>query len=80
MFMRFGAAEKAGSGVNKIIKGWASQHWRAPLVRKQQQPDRVYWELLMIRLIPNELSKNVLCFSYCHLLNLLVVSSELFCN
>jgi len=54
MFMMFGAAEKAGSGIDKIIKGWASQHWRAPLVREQQQPDRVYWELLMISLIPNE--------------------------
>lgn len=63
MFMMFGAAEKAGSGIDKIIKGWSSQHWRVPLVRELQHPDRVYWELLMISLIPNEsLTRLQKCF------------------
>ncbi len=54
MFMMVGAAEKAGSGVDKIIRGWASQHWRSPIVREQLQPDRVYWRLPMMSLIPEE--------------------------
>lgn len=54
MFMMIGAAEKAGSGVDKIRRGWESQHWRSPLVREQSHPDRVLWMLPMISLIPDE--------------------------
>lgn len=54
MFMLIGAAEKAGSGVDKMRKGWATQHWRLPLVREQAQPDRVYWRLPMVSLIPGD--------------------------
>ena len=54
MFMMIGAAEKAGSGVDKIRRGWESQHWRSPLVREQFQPDRVLWMLPMISLIPDD--------------------------
>lgn len=50
----FGAAEKAGSGVDKIMKGWALQHWRSPFPREQMQPDRVYWQLPMVSLFPPE--------------------------
>jgi ATP-dependent DNA helicase RecG len=52
MFMMIGSAEKAGSGVDKIRRGWKSQHWRTPAVREQMQPDRVQWMLPMISLIP----------------------------
>ncbi|WP_310599661.1 RNA-binding domain-containing protein [Desulfobulbus sp.] len=54
MFMMIGTAEKAGSGVDKIQRGWATQHWRIPAVREQVQPDRVQWLLPMISLIPEE--------------------------
>ncbi|MBI5552143.1 MAG: putative DNA binding domain-containing protein [Desulfobacterales bacterium] len=54
MFMLIGAAEKAGSGVDKMRRGWASQHWRSPIVSEQVQPDRVAWRLPMISLIPEE--------------------------
>jgi ATP-dependent DNA helicase RecG len=54
MFMLIGVAEKAGSGVDKIRKGWASQHWRSPMIRDQVQPDRVIWRLPMVGLIPDE--------------------------
>jgi ATP-dependent DNA helicase RecG len=54
MFMLIGAAEKAGSGVDKMRKGWASQHWRSPMVHEQVQPDRVSWRLPMVSLIPEE--------------------------
>ena len=54
MFTMIGAAEKAGSGVDKIWRGWRSQHWRHPIVRERVQPDRVLWTLPMISLLPEE--------------------------
>ncbi len=53
MFTMIGAAEKAGSGVDKIRLGWNSQYWRSPIVRDQMQPDRVLWVLPMVSLIPD---------------------------
>ncbi len=54
MFMMIGGAEKAGSGIDRIRKGWESQHWRCPMVRLHMQPDRVDWRLPMTSLIPAE--------------------------
>lgn len=54
MFMMMGISEKAGSGVDKILRGWQSQHWRIPSVSEQFKPDRVKWILPMISLIPDE--------------------------
>ena len=54
MFTMIGAAEKAGSGVDKIRMGWSSQHWRSPMIKEQMQPDRVLWILPMMSLIPDE--------------------------
>lgn len=54
MFTLIGAGEKAGSGVDKIRRGWESQHWRSPKVAEQVQPDRVMWMLPMLSLIPEE--------------------------
>ena len=54
MFTLIGAAEKAGSGVDKIWRGWASQNWREPIIRESVQPDRVLWTLSMIHLLPEE--------------------------
>jgi ATP-dependent DNA helicase RecG len=54
MFTMIGAAEKAGSGIDKILKGWGSQHWRQPIVRERVRPDRILWTLPMISLLPEE--------------------------
>jgi ATP-dependent DNA helicase RecG len=54
MFSMIGAAEKAGSGMDKIWRGWKSQHWRLPRIKEWVQPDRVLWILPMISLIPEE--------------------------
>jgi ATP-dependent DNA helicase RecG len=54
MFMMIGACEKAGSGVDKILQGWQSQHWRLPIIVEHLQPDRVRWILPMVSLIPEE--------------------------
>jgi ATP-dependent DNA helicase RecG len=54
MFTFMGAAERAGSGIDKIRSGWNSQHWRLPIVREQMRPDRVMWTLPMLSIIPEE--------------------------
>ena len=54
MFTMMGAAEKAGSGIDKIRRGWSSQHWRLPMVREDIRPDRVFWSLPMVSLIPEK--------------------------
>ena len=35
MFMRLGRAEKAGSGVDKIVNGWQSLGWPLPTVAEE---------------------------------------------
>lgn len=41
MFMRLGRAEKAGSGVDKIVSGWQSLGWPLPIVAEETRPDYV---------------------------------------
>ncbi len=52
MFQQIGGGEKAGSGIDKIRQGWASQQWRWPQIFPQVQPDRVKLTLLMVSLLP----------------------------
>ncbi len=47
MFMMLGTAEKAGSGVDKILKGWSEQNWRLPIVETKCQPDKVILTMRM---------------------------------
>ena len=41
MFMLLGRAEKAGSGVDKIVNGWRTLHWPAPSLTEKSRPDYV---------------------------------------
>ncbi len=52
MFQQIGGGEKAGSGIDKIRQGWASQKWRLPLIGETTRPDRVRIVLPMISLLP----------------------------
>ena len=54
MFQMIGAGDKAGSGIDKIRRGWESQQWRSPAVGETTQPDRVKFVLPMVSLIPPE--------------------------
>lgn len=45
MFMMIGSAEKAGSGVDKILKGWETLNWKKPYPIEKAQPNKV--ELVM---------------------------------
>lgn len=52
MFQLIGAGDKAGSGIDKIRRGWETQQWRSPTVSETTQPDRVKFALPMLSLIP----------------------------
>ena len=54
MFMLIGFSEKAGSGVNKIIKGWREANWQSPYVEEYNRPDKVELTLPMVSLLPDD--------------------------
>ena len=54
MFLMIGGGEKAGSGIDKIRQGWASQNWRLPIIEETLRPDRVRLVLPMVSLLPEE--------------------------
>jgi ATP-dependent DNA helicase RecG len=54
MFQMMGAGDKAGSGIDKIRQGWATQKWRWPLIEERLKPDRVSLTLPMVSLLPEE--------------------------
>lgn len=54
MFLMMGTAERAGSGVSKILSGWSSLHWRRPYVITETEPDRIQLEMPMFSIIPSE--------------------------
>ncbi len=54
MFIMIGGGERAGSGYDRIQSGWRSQHWRAPALTTQFQPERVRLVMPMISLIPED--------------------------
>jgi predicted HTH transcriptional regulator len=53
MFLLIGRAEKAGSGVDKIMAGWKELHWRRPYLELESQPDKVKLTLPMFSVIPD---------------------------
>ncbi|MEO8351798.1 MAG: RNA-binding domain-containing protein [Chthoniobacteraceae bacterium] len=57
MFLLMGGGERAGSGVDKILSGWKSQHWRQPGLRTQSQPDRVILQLPLLSTIPDPVQR-----------------------
>ncbi len=59
MFMLIGRAEKAGSGVDKIMTGWQESHWRRPFLEIESQPDRVKLTLPMFSVIPDVVLNNL---------------------
>ncbi|MDD2306825.1 MAG: putative DNA binding domain-containing protein [Prolixibacteraceae bacterium] len=54
MFMMIGSAEKAGSGVSKIMYGWEYAQWRRPYLLVESQPDRIILELPKFSILPEE--------------------------
>lgn len=54
MFQALGVVDKAGSGIDKIMKGWMEYCIALPQVQEQQNPERVTWELPYVSMIPRE--------------------------
>ncbi len=54
MFSLAGYGERAGSGIDKIRRGWASQKWRSPSIQETARPDRVRLIMPMISFLPDE--------------------------
>ena len=54
MFTMIGSAEKAGSGVDKIFKGWKEANWRHPNLEESFRPDKIVLTLPMKHLLPDE--------------------------
>jgi predicted HTH transcriptional regulator len=53
MFRLVGVGEQAGSGIPKIYRGWAIQHWRAPALYERIEPyNQTLLELRMVDLLP----------------------------
>ena len=59
MFMMLGAAEKAGSGVDKILKGWSDSNWRVPYIETTFRPDTVNLYLPMLALLDDNIKKGL---------------------
>ncbi|MDO4571004.1 MAG: ATP-binding protein [Planctomycetia bacterium] len=53
MFQMMGAGDKAGSGFDKIRKGWNTQKWINPELEERQKPDRVFLYLRTVSLLPD---------------------------
>lgn len=54
MFSMIGVAEKAGSGTDKIMKGWREANWRSPNIEEQQEPDKVVLTMPMVSFLSDE--------------------------
>ncbi len=52
MFQMLGAGDKAGSGIDKIRAGWASERWQSPSLQETLRPDRVRLVLPMVSMLP----------------------------
>lgn len=54
MFMMMGIADRAGSGIDKIMLGWADQCLLPPKVAEQRVPARVVWSMPFVGILPKE--------------------------
>ncbi len=60
MFRYLGLGENAGSGLPRIFQGWASQHWRQPVLRERHAPsDQTLLELHMLSLVPEKVLEDL---------------------
>ena len=63
MFSMIGVAEKAGSGTDKIMKGWRKTNWRSPKIEELSQPDKVVLTMPMESLLSDK-AKTMLAEKY----------------
>ena len=54
MFQLVGYGDHAGSGLPKIYRNWAGQHWRRPVLYELHEPEQTLMELRMSSLVPQD--------------------------
>ena len=59
MFTFLGSAEKAGSGVDKILNGWKELNWKRPYLFEKKRPNKVVLTLSMESLLDNDLKETL---------------------
>ncbi|MDO4511826.1 MAG: ATP-binding protein [Bacteroidales bacterium] len=59
MFMFLSAAEKAGSGTDKIIQGWRNLKWKRPYIQERTRPNKVVLTLPMESLLDESIISRI---------------------
>jgi predicted HTH transcriptional regulator len=59
MFTFLGSAEKAGSGVDKILRGWEELNWKRPYLVEKKQPNKVVLTLSMESLLDESVKEGL---------------------
>ena len=59
MFMFLGSAEKAGSGADKILRGWEEQNWKKPYIQEISHPNKVELTMTMESLIDDTIKEHL---------------------
>lgn len=59
MFQMLGVGDKAGSGIDKIRRSWAAEHWQSPSIQETLRPDRVLVVLPMVSMLPEATLKEL---------------------
>lgn len=54
MFQLVGYGDHAGSGLPKIYRNWAGEHWRRPVLYELREPEQTLMELRMSSLVPSD--------------------------
>ena len=54
MFTFLGSAEKAGSGADKIIRGWEDMKWKRPYIMEKCRPNKVVLTMSMESMLDNK--------------------------
>ena len=59
VFLLLGIAERAGSGIPKILQAWKEQHWRAPQIEDLTEPEQTRLTLTTASLLPKDAVQEV---------------------
>ena len=59
MFTFLGSAEKAGSGVDKIMRGWEKLNWKRPYLVEKKRPNKVVLTLSMESLLDEQVREGL---------------------
>ena len=59
MFTFLGSAEKAGSGADKIIRGWEELNWKRPYIEEKSKPNKVVLTMSMESMLDEEVKKGL---------------------